>query len=70
MGTSYKIRCKHCGAEFLHVVGDDFGAIRSCVGCDYHVETEVAIRCPACMRRLNGSEEEFKEQIESVITWD
>ncbi|MBO5772071.1 MAG: hypothetical protein J6R09_05490 [Alistipes sp.] len=69
MGASYTIRCKHCNTEFLHIAGNDFGAIRSCVGCECHVETEVAIRCPACMRRINNTEEEFNSQIVGSFTW-
>lgn len=70
MGTSYKIRCMHCGTEFLHVASGDFGAVRSCVGCECHIETDVAIRCPSCMQRLNRTEEEFNQQVETVFMWD
>lgn len=69
MGASYKIRCEHCGTEFLHIVGTDLGTIMQCVGCETIVETDVAIRCPSCARRLNHTEEEFNAQIISTMQW-
>ena len=41
-----------------------------CVGCGEYVETETAIRCPACRRRLNTTQEEFNEQVEVTYLWD
>ena len=35
-----------------------------------YVETETAIRCPACLHRLNTTQEEFNEQIEVTYQWD
>ncbi|WP_300190160.1 hypothetical protein [uncultured Alistipes sp.] len=72
MGTAYKIRCKHCGAQFEHSTQPYFGMLPSCIGCGDggYVETETAIRCPACRRRLNTSPEEFNEQVEMTYTWD
>ena len=69
MGTSYKIRCKHCNTEFMHYEGNDYGAIRECVGCECHIETEVPMRCPSCLKRINDTEEEFRRQIITVMTW-
>ncbi|MBQ2423891.1 MAG: hypothetical protein II262_03730 [Alistipes sp.] len=69
MGASYKIKCKHCGTEFLHIADDDFGVIRACVGCECSIETEAPIFCPSCRTKLNKTQEEFEEQIESVMTW-
>ena len=68
MGTT--IRCKHCGTEFL--------CLRSLGSMGYfdsengfcHVETETAIRCPQCMKRLNNTEDEFNEQIVGSLCWD
>ena len=68
MGTT--IRCKHCGAEsmiltdwgFIQQLGRTIGFCR--------VETETAIRCPQCMKRLNNSEKEFSEQIVGSLCWD
>ena len=61
MGTAYKIRCRHCGAQFEHYMQP---------GCGEYVETETAIRCPACLKRLNTTQEEFNEQIEVTYMWD
>ena len=58
MGTAYKIRCRHCGV------------LPMCVGCGEYVETETAIRCPACHKKLNTTQEEFNEQIEVTYMWD
>ena len=68
MGTT--IRCKHCGTEsmiltdweFIQQLGRKIGFCR--------VETETAIRCPQCMKRLNNSEKEFNEQIVGSLVWD
>lgn len=70
MGTAYRIRCKHCGAQFEHSTQPGFGLIPTCFGCGELLEMETAIRCPACLKRLNNSEEEFNEQVEVVYQWD
>lgn len=75
MGIAYKIRCRHCGAQFDHSTDAGYGMLQPCVGCgdsycNAYVETEIPIRCPACMRRLNTSQEEFNKQIETVMMWD
>ena len=46
MGTAYKIRCRHCGAQFEHYMQPGYGVLPMCVGCGEYVETETAIRCP------------------------
>ncbi len=70
MGTAYKIRCKHCGTQFNHSSQPAFGMLQPCVGCCDYIETETAIRCPACFKKLNNSPEEFNEQVEVVYQWD
>ena len=70
MGTAYKIRCKHCGARFDHYMQPGYGILPACVGCGETVETETAIRCPACRRRRNATQEEFNRQIEVTYQWD
>ena len=47
-----------------------YGLLPMCVGCGEYVETETAIRCPACLHRLNTTQEEFNEQIEVTYQWD
>lgn len=69
MGTTHRIRCKHCGARFDNLTRSLFG-LRPCdIGCGY-VETENPIRCPVCMGRLNDSQEEFVAQIETIALHD
>jgi hypothetical protein len=46
------------------------GLLPRCVGCESYVETESPIRCPGCNRRLNTSQEEFNEQVQTVMMWD
>lgn len=72
MGTAYKIKCKHCGAEFQHSASPGYGMYRECVGCGgaSFVETDLPIRCPACLRILNRTQQEFNEQVEVVMMWD
>ncbi|MFQ7387611.1 MAG: cupin domain-containing protein [Alistipes sp.] len=70
MGTAYKIRCRHCGAQFEHYMQPGYGVLPMCVGCGEYVETETAIRCPACLKKLNTTQEEFNEQIEVTYMWD
>lgn len=70
MGTAYKIRCKHCGAEFDHYLRSNYGLQPMCVGCGGYVETEMAIRCPACHKKINETQQEFNAQIEVTYTWD
>ena len=47
-----------------------YGVLPVCVGCGEYVETETAIRCPACRKKLNTTQEEFNEQIEVTYMWD
>lgn len=70
MGTAYKIRCKHCGTQFDHYADSGYGALQPCVGCGEYVETELPIRCPACLHKLNATQEEFNEQVEVTYLWD
>ena len=73
MGTAYKIRCKHCGAQFNHSSDAGFGILPTCIGCGDgmgHIETQLAIRCPSCLKRLNNTPEEFNEQVEVTYSWD
>ena len=60
--------------DFVRDVEDDYAifvpAGKWCVGCGEYVETETAIRCPACHKKLNTTQEEFNEQIEVTYMWD
>jgi len=72
MGTAYTICCKHCGARFNHSSDAGSGFLARCAGhgCGGgYVETETAIRCPSCLRRLNATQEEFNKQVEVTYMW-
>ena len=70
MGTAYKIRCRHCGAQFDPDTHPRDGVLAPCAGCGDYVETETANRCPACRKKLNATQEEFNRQIEVTYEWD
>lgn len=62
MKATYKVRCRNCGTETeLTRRGGygKFGAKNS-----WHcIETQIPIRCPHCLGRLNDTAEEFQEQV-------
>ena len=68
MGTT--IRCKHCGPEFLHLASLGFMGQFDCEDGFCHIETEKAVRCPQCMKRLNNTEDELNEQIIGELVLD
>lgn len=70
MGIAYQIKCRHCGTEFNYSQDESMGLTQPCVGCESYVETESPIRCPACNHRLNATQEEFNEQVQTVMMWD
>lgn len=70
METTYRIRCRHCGTLLPQNADSNLGAIARCANSDCHIDTEFAMRCPVCMKRLNRTEQEFKEQIEMVLVWN
>ena len=70
MGTAYKIRCRHCGAQFEHHMQPGYGVLPVCVGCGEYVETEMANRRPAWHTERNTPPGAFSEQIEVTYMWD
>lgn len=70
MGTAYRIRCAHCGAQFEQTSSHRFGMRSACGDCGDYVETQTAIRCPACLKRLNTTQEEFRRQVEVTYLWE
>jgi len=72
MGTAYRIKCKHCGTELRHSASAGCGLYPKSAGCGGPsiVETDLPIRCPACLHVLNRTEREFNEQVEVVMMWD
>ncbi len=70
MGIIYSIQCKHCGTLTKHYNAADMATVRSCERRGrIHVETDYAIRCPACRHRLNDTEEEFLAQVKMEAMW-
>lgn len=65
MGTIYKIRCEHCGTETDLPRRGGYGKFQST--SDWlHIETDLPIRCPGCLHRLNTSQEAFRRQVVCV----
>ncbi len=65
MNTTYKIRCRNCGTltDLPRRGGyGKFDSERSLL----HIETQIPIRCPHCLGRLNETAEEFREQVLQV----
>lgn len=65
--VSYIIDCNHCGS---HSEYDTYALLPAGWSCDdllaCRVDTEYAIRCPACRSRLNTSEHDFRAQVRVV----
>ncbi len=70
MGTAYRMKCRYCGTSFDYSADQSYGMMQQCVGCGDYVEMDSPIRCPACQRRLNTTQQEFNEQVEVVIKWE
>ncbi len=68
MGTTCKIRCKHCGAQLDHPTLQYTVSHPTRERASY-IETEHPMRCPACHHRLNSSPEEFRAQVEFTYAW-
>ncbi|MFI3277651.1 MAG: hypothetical protein SNH13_00525 [Rikenellaceae bacterium] len=67
MGTAYKLKCRYCGAHYDHFGDGDSGASTTSLKERCYIETQVAIRCPCCMRRLNATEQDFHTNIKVVV---
>lgn len=68
MGTTCKIRCKHCGAQLDHPAPRGLFGPAPAAHIAY-IETEMPMRCPVCHHRLNPSVEEFRTQVEYTYAW-
>ena len=67
MGIAYQIKCRHCGAKFNFGQVQSMDAMPRCVGYESYVETESPIRCPVCYKRLNTTQQEFNEQVQTIM---
>lgn len=63
MKVNYKIDCRHCGSHTEYSVDLAMVGSVELIECAMHIDTECAIRCPSCRRRLNGSEADFRSQV-------
>ena len=70
MSVGYQIKCEHCGTEVMHLAVGSAYAARMHAGGECHIETDVAIRCPSCMHRLNSTKEVFERQVKTTMFWD
>ncbi len=70
MGTAYKVRCKYCGAQFGEARQSRCGIPVPRVTGQGYIETQTAIRCPVCHKKLNATQEEFLEQLEVTYVWN
>ena len=62
MNANHKLCCRHCGTEIEILNRTAYNKRGRAKGSAY-IETEIAIRCPHCLHRLNQSEEIFRSQI-------
>ena len=64
MKLNYTIDCRHCGTHTEYSVNSYYATL-----CDaefignMHIDTECAMRCPACRYRLNTTEADFLAQV-------
>lgn len=65
MRTNYKVRCPQCGSETELKRRTRFGGVAK-EGFSGYIETEIPIRCPHCLGRLNRTEEQFRRQLFEV----
>jgi DNA-directed RNA polymerase subunit RPC12/RpoP len=68
MSVTYNIDCHHCGTHTEHTTWiDRHTAQHTLEELTQHIDTEFAIRCPACRARLNRSAEDFRSQVTIAI---
>ncbi len=62
MNTSYKVRCRNCGT--LTDLPRRGGYGKFGIENGWHcIETQIPIRCPHCLGRLNETAQGFREQV-------
>ncbi|MBQ2429288.1 MAG: hypothetical protein II274_00365 [Alistipes sp.] len=66
MKLNYQIDCKHCGTHTEYSIEMRRGGVAADAECMVHIDTECAMRCPACRCRLNGTEDDFLSQVKMV----
>lgn len=64
MKLTYDIECRHCGAHTHYTTTVYYPTLTpEQVDQRMHIDTECAIRCPACRYRLNTTEADFRSQV-------
>ncbi|MBQ3043850.1 MAG: hypothetical protein IJD53_05320 [Alistipes sp.] len=68
VNISYIIDCRHCGrhTEYATYAALSANDANDSEALMQRVDTECAIRCPACRSRLNITERDFREQVRAV----
>ena len=68
MRTKCTIRCSRCGTS-LEI---NLGSYLPLTDANYggYVETELPMRCPACLHLLNATAEAFRAQVEWSGVWE
>ena len=64
MGLNYIINCSHCGAltEYRTTLPRTASKVDR-ASIYSNIDTECAMRCPACRYRLNTTEADFRSQV-------
>ena len=64
MKLNYTIDCRHCGTHTEYSIVRHYRTLSDAEAAGkMHIETECAMRCPACRYRLNTTEADFRSQV-------
>ena len=64
MKLNYTIDCRHCGTHTEYSIVRHYRTMSDAEAAGkMHIDTECAMRCPACRYRLNTTEADFRSQV-------
>ena len=64
MKLNYTIDCRHCGTHTEYSITSYYLTMSDAESAGkMHIDTECAMRCPACRYRLNTTEADFRSQV-------
>lgn len=64
MKLNYTIDCRHCGTHTEYSITSYYRTMSDAEAAGkMHIDTECAMRCPACRYRLNTTEADFRSQV-------
>jgi hypothetical protein len=67
MRLNYIIDCHHCGGHYEYSTTTNYRTlVMAETNLLQHVDTECAMRCPACRSRLNATEADYRAQVRVV----